>query len=157
MPELDGVVTRNPGQALGAKIALWTRGEKAAPKSEHKSEPPPPTAATEAPVFSRRFPNKAYQSKPLSEAPGEILSDYAAWCEHLMKDPKMSDVAREAYQRSLDDTQAALDALIEAEAAKAAPPPDPIAEKLQAIVDEQASQPGGAYDEKEEGWGLASP
>lgn len=124
-----------------------------APAQERKSTPPP---AAEAPVFSKRFPNKQYANKPLSEAPGEILSDYAAWVEHFMKDPKLGDVTRAAYQRSLDDTQAALDALIEAESAKEAVKTDAIIEGLEKVVDEQRRQPGGEYDENGQ-WGLEAP
>jgi hypothetical protein len=157
MPELDGVVTRNPGQALGAKIALWTRGEKAAPKSEHKSEPPPPPAAAEAPTFASSFPIKEWASKPLAEAPFEILEDYRVWLEAVLKDGKKAKLHNPA-KRALEAVSAEVDRRIEIEQDTQGTKhsADIIAEGLQKIVDERESQPGGSYDEAP-GWGMQSP
>lgn len=124
-------------------------------KQERKSEPPPAPASA-VPSFSRKFPDKKWAGKPLAGAGGEILSDYAAWVESLQKDPKATDDMRRVYQRALDDTAAALDAIVAGEAPKQAPA-DPIAEGLQAKIDARETdhkQDPETTMEQNDGWGL---
>lgn len=138
MPELDGVVTRNPGHALGAKIALWTRGEKPAPAQERKSTPPP---AAEPPSFASSFPNKEWASKPLTEAPFEILEDYRVWLEHVLKDNKRSKLHNPA-KRALEHVSAEVDRRIDAESGEVKP--DPVVDGLERVVQGQLEMSGEA-------------
>jgi hypothetical protein len=101
MPELDGVVTRNPGPALGAKIALWTRGEKPVPQAP-KSVPPPPAA--EPPTFAQTFPNKNYAGNTLASCKDlEILKDYKVWLEAQLNDPRKRRKAEVALEVLADE------------------------------------------------------
>lgn len=148
--ELSGLYTEDEMDQLGNDEPV-----RAAPKSqpeqkqERKSTPPPATSNAE-PAFSRKFPDRKWAGKPLASANGEILSDYAAWVESLQKDPKATEDMRRIYQRALDDTAAAVDALIASEAAKAAPT-DPIIEGLEAEVAKRDEAVNG-QGEMAEGW-----
>jgi hypothetical protein len=135
MPELDGVVTRNPGPALGAKIALWTRGEKPAPKQEKPSTPPP---AAEAPTFAQTFPNKNYAGKPLAACEDfEILKDYKVWLEDQLSDNRKSKKAAAALEVLADEFARRIDA-------EAASKPDPIIDGLEREVLKQRELTGDA-------------
>lgn len=149
MPELDGVVTRNPGQALGAKMKLWTSGAKPVQQAP-KSVPPPAAGEVYEPGFADSYPDAKLAGTPLRVANGEQLSDYAAWLESLLADKSYKKVHAKV-RKSLDEVAVAVDALLQAEA-----PPDPIAEKLQGVIDERERQPGGLYDENQQ-WGLEAP
>lgn len=115
------------------------------PKREDRKSEPPPAAGE--PCFSRKFPDKHWAGQPLSAANGEVLSDYAAWLEALLKDPKQAK-AHEQARKALDDTAAALEAILASEAAKA--PSDDIAEGLQRHIDDR-----DAGEQQPDGWGMA--
>lgn len=134
------------GEVVSSKPVSEAPKQLSEPKpAERKSEPPP--ASTE-PCFSRKFPDKHWAGQPLSAATGEVLSDYAAWCEALIKDPKQAK-AHEQARKALDDTAAALDAILATEAAKV--PSDDIAEGLQRHIDDR-----DAGEQQPDGWGLSS-
>jgi hypothetical protein len=112
------------GEVVSNKPTEQPPKQLSEPKAERKSEPPP---ANTEPSFSRKFPDKHWAGKPLAAASGEVLSDYAAWLESLLKDPKQSKL-HELASKALEDTAAALDALLASEAAKGT---DPIIEGLE--------------------------
>lgn len=87
------------------------------------------------PVFSPGWPDKQWTGRLLTDAPSNVLCDYAAYMEELQKDDsrkRLHDKAR-LY---VEQAQAVLNERLEAEADKAAQPPtDDIADKLQSISD----------------------
>lgn len=148
MPELDGVVTRNPGHALGAKIALWTRGEK--PAAQERKSTPPPAAEGPAALFAHTFPNKNYADTALAACEDvEILKDYKCWLEAQLNDPRKRRKADDALAVLADEFARRIDI-------EAASKVDPIIEGLEKVVHAQRSEPGGEYDENGQ-WGLEAP
>lgn len=134
------------GEVVSSKPVEEPPKQLSEPKQERKSEPPP---AASGPVFSRKFPDKRWAGKPLSAANGEILSDYASWLEGLLKDPSQAKI-HDMVRASLDDTAAALDAILADEAAKAALATDPIIDGLEKEVAKRHE--GEDQQQLPEGW-----
>jgi len=153
MSELDGMVTRNPGAALGKKIALWTRGEKA----------PPPAAAKngdDRPKFSIAFPNKDWNGIAMEGAPPAVLEEYMQWCKGVSENHKLKSSVREAALASKVHAEAAFEAMMRREAAEAeraehAEQADPIADKLERDV--KLTREGIDPSDENPAWGLENP
>ena len=130
---------------------------KAAPKEERKSPLPPPAAA--GPCFAESWPDKAWAGKPLRGAPGNVLSDYAAWVQSIIDDPTRTRLHKKA-QQSMAEVEAELQRLLDDEAdramaASAGPAqPDPVAVKLQQQIDARGREPG-EDETMPDGWGLS--
>lgn len=135
--ELSGLYTDD--EMDQAPDAAPTPPPKAAPRQERKSEPPPAAVVPyHDRVFAESFPDKNWAGKRLENAPGEILMDYRAWLDSILKDASRARLHKKA-QKSLEEVEAEIEAQIEAEASKAAAT-DPIIDGLEAEV---AKRDGG--------------
>jgi len=127
---------------------------KPQPAPKQDSKPEPPTAAATGPAFAETWPDKAWAGKPLQGAPGNVLSDYAAWLQSIIDDKSRQRLHKKAHQ-SMSEAETALNALLdaEAEAALAASQnaPDPIIEGLEREVAKRDQS-----DDGNTSWGMES-
>lgn len=132
---------------------------KPEPKPEERKSTPPPPAASVGPAFAESWPDKAWAGKPLQGAPGNVLSDYAAWVQGIIDDPKRARFHKKA-QQSMADVEAELQRLLDEEAERAmsasdAPAkPDDVAVRLQQQIDAGRSEPS---EDGNASWGLEAP
>lgn len=158
--QFDGVEIEKPGAAFGREFRAWLAGApavepKALPQQERKSTPPP--AANGGAIFGRAFPNKNYATKPLKDAPLEILEDYRVWLESVLKDDRKRSV-HDTVRKSIAAATAEVERQIAtSEAQKQAPATDPIIEGLEKEVEkrdapDQDPNNGDETNEMAEGW-----
>lgn len=141
MSELDGLVERNPGRALGQQILQWTRVEKA-PEPEYAG-----TAPVDAnPKFSVAFPNTTWNGLAMSDAPHGVLEEYMEWCRSIEEDSKRKQKVREDAKASRLLAEAVFERLIERQSV------DPIAKKLENDVEQMRE--GFDPNDANEAWGL---
>ena len=149
--------TRARGFCLRDACADVLRGIISAEEvSDYEVRPDPkPETKPVGPVFWLGWPDKQWAGKLIADADSKTICDYIEYLSQLIEDPKRvrlkdgASKSRDVAQKVIDDRMAAeAEKALAIADAKRAQAPDPIADKLQDIVD------GVEDNDTNESWGL---
>ena len=138
------------------QVRAEVTGSKTVEPTTPPAEPKPkPETKPVGPVFWLGWPDKQWAGKLIADADSKTICDYIEYLSQLIEDPKRvrlkdgASKSRDIAQKVIDDRMAAeAEKALAIADAKRAQAPDPIADKLQDIVD------GVEDNDTNESWGL---